>query len=303
MNEDYIHVVGRPEAYDRLKQGIKRFSPRWFIRLVQVLLRPYVKCCGMLNSRRCIRRGLPPALRGPFRTMYRVARARWDQGLYASTGEPVALPIPGSSHSVWVRPGTCDVILYYAVFLQHYYGKLPTKEAKVIIDCGSNVGFTSAYFLCRYPESRVVAIEPDSVNFELCRKNLQPFQDRVTLLKVAVWGKAQRLVVQEKAAGTWASSVRQAAADAGSVDGVDIPTLLHQLNINRVDILKIDIEGAEREVFTASDMSWLDRVNAIQIETDNRECEALFINALRGRPFSLSRYREILIANRQDDAR
>ena len=152
----FVHVIGRMRWYDVLKQNIKKYSPGWFVTFVQTIMRPYVLSRVKLDEWLKIRKVLQPSLHSQFYKMYKEARRRWDQGQKEQTGESVQIPLGESDYSVWIRPGTCDVILYYDILIQHHYGQLLPDDAKTIIDCGANIGLASAYLLSKYPEARLL---------------------------------------------------------------------------------------------------------------------------------------------------
>jgi hypothetical protein len=59
---------------------------------------------------------------------------------------------------------------------------------------------------------------------------------------------------------------------------------MSECDCENIDLLKLDIEGAEREIFGASDLDWMARTNAIIIELHDRfrpGCEAAFFSAAR----------------------
>jgi hypothetical protein len=66
---------------------------------------------------------------------------------------------------------------------------------RLIIDCGANVGYSSAYFLSRFPYCQVIAVEADPDNFVILRRNLDRYEDRVRLIHVGVWSQKVGLVL------------------------------------------------------------------------------------------------------------
>ena len=74
------------------------------------------------------------------------------------------------------------------VFVNHCYKFVSDNPKPIIIDCGANIGISVIYFKQFYPDSTVIAFEPDSSNFELLEKNVSAFQfSGVSLFKKAVW--------------------------------------------------------------------------------------------------------------------
>jgi hypothetical protein len=88
------------------------------------------------------------------------------------------------------RPNTTDHAVFRQIFVEREYQCLDhIRDARLIIDCGANVGYASAYFLSRFPGSHVIAVEPDPGNFELLKANLAPYGNRCRLVNSAVWSK------------------------------------------------------------------------------------------------------------------
>ena len=154
-------------------------------------------------------------------------------------------------------------------------------KPKAIVDCGAYVGYSTAYFLNKFPDSRIVAIEADGDNFGVAKLNLSHYEHRVTLLHSAIWSRRGGLVVVRGQYGDgreWANQVRECiSGEIADVTAVDLLSLMDDAGLNEVDLLKIDIEGAERVVFTEDYEPWLDRVRNIAIELHDRECRSVFL--------------------------
>jgi FkbM family methyltransferase len=193
-------------------------------------------------------------------------------------------------HPLYARSGTSDIDVYEQVFLWREYQCLDhVREASLVVDCGANVGYSSAYFLSRFPAAKVIAVEPDPGNFAQMERNLAPYADRVAAWRTGVWSHPARLVISSDSWGDdreWARTVREARAGEIGMEAVDIATLLAQSGRERISILKVDIEGAERIVFGAP-CPWLSYVDNIVVELHNRECETVFSNAIAGAGFEV----------------
>jgi FkbM family methyltransferase len=196
-------------------------------------------------------------------------------------------------HPLYARSGTSDIDVYEQVFLWREYQCLDAvREASLVVDCGANVGFSAAYFLSRFPAAQVIAIEPDPGNFAQLELNLAPYGERVVALRTGLWSHPARLVMSSDSWGDdreWARTVREARPDeSGGMEALDIATVLAQSGRQRISILKIDIEGAERVVFGVP-CPWLAHVDNIVIELHGRECEAAFTGAIAGAGFTVSK--------------
>ncbi|MCO6415620.1 FkbM family methyltransferase [Siccirubricoccus sp. KC 17139] len=182
-------------------------------------------------------------------------------------------------HEVALRVGTSDAMTYRQVLVAQEYGVLADLDPEVIVDCGANVGYTSAFLLEMFPRARLVAIEPSPGNAALCRRNLASYGDRVRLIEAGVWSRSCRLVVEARRGDEWGVKVREAGpGEAGDVDAV----CLADLGLPRIDLLKVDIEGSEAVIFRDGVEAWLPKVGALAIELHGPDCEAAFEAALAG---------------------
>jgi FkbM family methyltransferase len=186
--------------------------------------------------------------------------------------------------NVEMRPSS-DEYVFNQIFIRHEYAPLCERvpEPKFILDLGANVGYASALFASRYPQVRVLAVEPDPRNFELCRRNLAPYGDRIQLLNGAVWPSCSRLALTHEFGSGLATQVKAADSGAkGNVEAWDIQTLLDFAQADVADIVKIDIEGTEAALFSANTEQWLPRVRNICIELHGQRYRNIFFSALAG---------------------
>jgi FkbM family methyltransferase len=199
------------------------------------------------------------------------------------------LRIPGYAHPVFIRGGkSSDAIALYEVLVtQEYAISADLSSPAFIIDGGANVGMASLYFLNRYPGARVVAVEPDDANLELCRLNLAPYGNRVTFIHGAIWKSGARLTL-EAGRQEWVSRVRD--DQSGSVEAFTLSSLI-ALGDGKVDLLKLDIEGSELEVFGPEAREWLPSVRNIAIELHGEDRKDRFFAALKGYQYDLSLHR------------
>ena len=144
-----------------------------------------------------------------------------------------------------------------------YEPPFATPGFDVVVDLGANVGFATLYFARRYGARTCVAVEPDPDNARLLRRNLEQNGIRAIVFEAAVGsedGEASFATAAEANLGRLTAD-----EDGIPVRVLSMPTVLAQLEGNRVDLLKIDIEGGEGDLF-AGDTGWLDRVDAIMME-------------------------------------
>lgn len=190
-----------------------------------------------------------------------------------------------------------DMFIFLQIFRSNEYDcMLGISSPDFILDLGANVGYSSAYFLSAFPEAKIIAIEPDPDNYRMCCKNLAPYGDRVRVVLGAVWPRRSQLVLipggPRCECGT---QVRAGKNSEGSVDGWDIPSLLEMGAANRIDILKIDIERSELQVFGDGALTWLSKVRNICIELHGDDCKDVFFRALEPFEYDLKSSGELTV--------
>jgi len=211
-----------------------------------------------------------------------------------------------------VRPKDCPFPLYYRVhstdinvlqqiFLSGEYDCAAFERGvEFVVDCGANIGCASAFFLNRYPGSRVVAIEAELRNFEMCRRTLGPYGSRACAIHGAVWPASEPLTVvrgESEQVKEWAFSVRPCReGEPKEIEGISLNDVVESSPKKRIDLLKIDIEGGERELFANGFESWLSRTRTIVIETHGPECREVFLRAIMPYGFKIQETEYVTIA-------
>lgn len=189
------------------------------------------------------------------------------------------------------RGGTSDIDVFKHIYVIREYSCLEHFEApELIIDCGANAGFSTSYLLNNFPTAKVVAVEPDQGNFKMLCKNTESFGERCIPINAGVWSKNCGLKFSEIPFGDgreWAVSVREAKdSEESDVKALDVASLIKQSGLERVTLLKIDIEGSEDEVFNGSHTQWIDQVDNIIIEIHGEESRKIYTAATDAAGFS-----------------
>ena len=218
--------------------------------------------------------------------------------------QPFTLISKDARHPLLCRPRTSDLEVFDQIFVGREYRCLDdAKDVGLIIDCGANVGYSSAYLLSRFPAAKVIAVEPDPENYALLNRNLARFgSDRFQTLCSAVWSHPVGLVLEAENAAAgheWGRTVREARpGETPLMTATDIGSLLAGSGHERISILKVDIEGAEAEVFGTNYEGWIDRVDNLVIELHSDACRAAFMAAISGRGFVVSQCDELTVCRR-----
>jgi FkbM family methyltransferase len=175
-----------------------------------------------------------------------------------------------------VRPRASDIDMLWDTYVANW--NLPPPEMREnprrIVELGTNIGAGLAGLAVRYPEARVLGVEPDPENAALARRNLERFGDRARVLELAIWNRDAELVV-ERTRREWGLVVRPRHDD----DPPEWPTVLAR-SVGSVlaefdpeepiDFLFMDIEGTEQRILQADDTAWAQRVRCIRVECEHQ---------------------------------
>ncbi len=249
------------------------------------------------------RRALPKALRDRLWDL-RHRGALLYAGVFGPLGGPAvrrrlrrpgglqSVALPGYRSEVLVRPASEDVVAFEKIFLMEEYEPPPGLEPELIIDGGANVGYSALYFAHHFPRATVLAVEPAPSNLELLRRNVESYP-RVRVVPAALWGEPGRLRIEDPEADSLRFRVEPAPpGEPGEVEATTVEALLAAAGGARIGLLKLDVEGAEREIF-AGGPAWLERVDCLMVELHERYlagCERAFEEAVGSYPFE--RYRQ-----------
>jgi FkbM family methyltransferase len=182
---------------------------------------------------------------------------------------------------VSLREVGSDIHTFTEVFKEQVYQGLlsQVKECRTVIDLGANIGLAALYFTASYPKCRLLAIEPHPGTYQVLGLNLKPLieEGRCKSIMGAVWGREAMLVGASADSPEHYSvfAMQEATGTNGKESqtrGLSMQGLIAESGFETIDILKIDIEGAEVELFKG-DAGWLAAVGSIAIEfhDDSRE--------------------------------
>ena len=170
-------------------------------------------------------------------------------------------------NKIEIRRFASDLPIFYQVFgelqydINFYLNYKPTR----IIDAGYNVGFSCLYFASLFPDARIVGIEPEKRNFLQLKKNTSNYTN-LKLYNAAIWYEPAILKIKDE--NDWSASfeVQKSEVNDGELKAVTIPQIMAENNFDEVDIIKIDIEGAEFYLFGNDPHAWLSKTKCLIIE-------------------------------------
>ena len=187
------------------------------------------------------------------------------------------------SQDIVLRYPSSDILVYQQVFTHKEYEFTTTRPPKVIVDAGANVGYASIYFANLYPDAKVFAIEPENNNFEILCENIKNYKNIIPI-QGALWNENSEISICDEGLGEWGfmtfSSDNPQRIVKNMVQGYTVDFLIQKYNLEKIDILKIDIEGAEKEVFEDT-TKWINDVDSLIVELHDRMkagCSRSFYN-------------------------
>jgi FkbM family methyltransferase len=194
-------------------------------------------------------------------------------------------PVYIRRHNIYVRTNNSvdlEVVRYVFEDLYHRPFRDLESDNSVILDLGTNIGCSILDMKDIFPSAKIIGCEMDTDNFNLALKNCKKIND-VTILNNAVWFE-DGIVQYYKGANTFSNSdafsiiKREQPSSVNevrtiSVKSISIDSIIQSYNLEKIDYVKMDIEGAELEVILINNQ-WLNIVWQIKIEYHNGEDDA-----------------------------
>jgi FkbM family methyltransferase len=207
--------------------------------------------------------------------------ARWYNGVinrsrglpWPGRGGVWPVRIAGVEEPFFVRQGSKDWVALREIWFQGEYDAVvdwPLQRVGTIVDLGAHIGLTVRLWRRRFPGARVIAVEPDPDNLATARRNVAALGgDRgVEFIHAAACGEPGHVYLDRSEGNplVYRTVARPPTAGAAEVEGLTMDQILERtIPAATVDLLKCDIEGAERELF-ASCAGWIGRVRHMVIE-------------------------------------
>ena len=194
-----------------------------------------------------------------------------------------------------VRNNKTDLQTNFDVFNQKYHRPDISIIDKnpVIVDLGSNIGLSIIDLKYLYPTALIIGVELDIDNFQLAMLNCQKLEN-VRLYNNAVWVNNEELTYNKNVPND-SYSINEAIVIEkkkyiNKIQGITMDKLIESNMINKIDYLKMDIEGAEDAIFEGNTL-WLEKVNYTKIEVHNGSNSMDFITKkLKNSGFKVRKY-------------
>ncbi|MGW2660110.1 FkbM family methyltransferase [Nocardia tengchongensis] len=204
---------------------------------------------------------------------------------------PFTFATPGGPASIVVRRNQSDLLILWQIFLQRFYEleesycldhRIDTLDT--IVDLGGNTGLAAAYFTARYRPRLLLTVEPIAESLDVLRCNAARSGVDWLIEDCAVSGRPGELefavsefwdtctavpeVYRLRETRPWRLENTLALAPR-TVAAVTVEELLRRHGIERVDLLKVDVEGSEVHIF-ATPQPWMNQVDRIVLEVHDK---------------------------------
>lgn len=178
--------------------------------------------------------------------------------------------------------------VYNEIFQDKSYQITIDNNNPVIIDAGAHIGLATIFFHIQYPKAKFICVEPDPLNVEVLKKNLQVHDiTNVQIVEAGLSGKTGEVDFWRDESWSVFSSIKPGGW-LGERNGksIRISTItLAEVVKERIDLLKMDVEGAELEVLEAGEqkLAMVDNLLLEYHHTDEKQRQTL--NLLLGQHF------------------
>lgn len=204
---------------------------------------------------------------------------------------------------ILLRNDPYDTQIFTQIFIRDELNIQLDEAPDVIIDGGANIGLATLYLKTRYPDATVIAIEPERSNFELLVENTRGYND-VFCLNNGIWNRNCRLRIVDNGDGNASFTTTELGDDETAtevIDAITISDVISRFHLDRLNLVKLDIEGSEKAVFEANHEEWLSKTDHVIVEIHphlHPDCEMTVTSAF-ARDFVATRSGEYSVFSRK----
>jgi FkbM family methyltransferase len=180
-------------------------------------------------------------------------------------GKEISITTPLFEKKVVLRMNNSDLVIFLGTFL-HGDSWLENRfEPKTILDLGANIGITALQFIRQFPQATIIAVEPNDDSFRVLQHNIGG-QNNIRAVKKVIQSQKGYCKIDNPSDLAMAFRFEKANSTEGEViEGTTVEALLEEARAEPPVLVKMDIEGAERDIFL-SQCGWMKEVDAILVE-------------------------------------
>lgn len=198
-------------------------------------------------------------------------------GVQIRPAEEGLVKVSTGGEQYFLRTSGSDAAVFHEIYLKGEYASLLRLLAlnkikvRTVADIGANIGLAGRYFYRHLQPERMICLEPFAANAAVCQKNLEGCKG-VALLNKAVWRTtvaALHLHRHFRDGQDWsiAASESDGSLRVGKAEAITLHQLMQLPGFESIDLLKVDIEGGEQEIFAPdADTSFLENVKVVCVE-------------------------------------
>lgn len=179
-----------------------------------------------------------------FLTNSNYRRFIWYSIFYGSKKRFVARAFKFNGIKIFAPDTLSFIWQYKEIFADESYRFLTESSDPIIYDCGANIGTSCIYFSKSYPSAKIKAFEPDPNIVQTLLTNLKENNlNNVEVFNKAVWINNDGISLSLEGAD---GASMYSTSNQAKVSSIRLKDLLEKES--KIDLLKVDIEGAEYEV-------------------------------------------------------
>jgi FkbM family methyltransferase len=222
------------------------------------------------------------------------------ENVFIADTKPFQINLDG--RSLWFRPSSAfsAIEVYLEVFKDDNHCSLQDFQGYntcTIVDIGANQGFYALKMAERNPDCRIVAFEPNPYEFAILRKNIESNNVKnVTTVNMAVaplTGTIRLSVIPQigaiggsdlkRSERPW---IRDEFVEYVDAAAVSVHDLFETYDIEKADVLKVDVEGLEFEILESCDV--LDKVERMVVEYHSAATRSSIIDLMKRNRFEFA---------------
>ncbi len=172
---------------------------------------------------------------------------------------------------IFYRAHSSDAVNIYKILLNRgrkgEYHLPAGLQPDTILDVGANIGIASIYLAARYPAARIYAFEPIPENFELLKRNIEGYGN-IEAHPVALGTEDGELLIHYPSGSHNLGSFSAYGLEVDAAKGIqvaqrNINSILREIGLGKIDLIKIDTEGGEDDILRSLDRERLRLVDWI----------------------------------------